>query len=554
MSLPFPEPTAPAASRAEVFLRYLDYFRSRLVSKLEGLPGGELRRSRLPSGWAPIELAKHLAYVEMRWLEWGFEGRDQPDVWGDRKDGRWYVGPDETLADLVAALDAQAARTRAIVAAHDLADTGQPGERWGDADPPALERVLFHLLQEYARHAGQLDIVSELGGGPVGELEGRTERIPDQRGQALRPDRLRSAFQLRKGPPAPGGDAVGGVHRVDALDLAARGGGPRQVQPFPLVHQPARVLHRPGAAEHLGAQLNVRPAGLLGELAERGGREVLAVVQPAARGRPVAAVRRAVVVAHQQHTVVRVEQDDPGRQPHREPVHAVHCAVLRPGPDGRGASIDAMAGTNAASSQAQAQGLTVALDLPSARMLADQISTIQDLQFVMECCKRLLTELVKPDDEREPVLPQALWSAALMAYDRCFTKGKRFGLTADDVRGLPLEGQVLKFHNWIVDERNQLARHPADPYDVARVGAVLSGPSGGQDERRGGGITVLSASHILVDGAGVRQLGALASELAKQAAEKAQKQESTVLADAQKISLDKLYALPPLPVGAPDEA
>jgi len=212
-----------------------------------------------------------------------------------------------------------------------------------------------------------------------------------------------------------------------------------------------------------------------------------------------------------------------------------------------------MAGTNAASSQAQA--LTVALDLPSARMLADQISTIQDLQFVMECCKRLLTELVKPDDEREPVVPQALWSAALMAYDRCFTKGKRFGLTADDVRGLPLEGQVLKFHTWIVDERNQLARHPADPYDVARVGAVLSGPSGGQDERRVEGITVLSASHILVDGAGVRQLGALASELAKQTAEKAQKQESAVLADAQKISLDKLYALPPLPVGAPgDEA
>ena len=169
MSLPFPEPTAPAASRAEVFLRYLDYFRSRLVSKLEGLPSGELRTSRLPSGWAPIELIKHLAYVEMRWLEWGFEGRDQPDVWGDIKDDRWYVGADETLAGLVAALNAQAGRTRTIVGAHDLADTGQPGERWDGADPPSLERVLFHLLQEYARHVGQLDIVSELAGGPVGE-------------------------------------------------------------------------------------------------------------------------------------------------------------------------------------------------------------------------------------------------------------------------------------------------------------------------------------------------------------------------------------------------
>jgi uncharacterized damage-inducible protein DinB len=169
VSVPFPEPTEPAASRAEVLLRYLDFFRDRLVSKLEGLPPGELRASRLPSGWAPIELIKHLRYVELRWLEWGFEGRDLPDPWADVKDGRWYVGAGETLDSLVADLDVQAARTRAIVAAHDLADTGQPGDRRDGADPATLERILLHLMQEYARHVGQLDIVTELAGGPVGE-------------------------------------------------------------------------------------------------------------------------------------------------------------------------------------------------------------------------------------------------------------------------------------------------------------------------------------------------------------------------------------------------
>ena len=51
MSVPFPEPTTAVRSRAEVFLGYLDYFRSRVVSKLEALPGGELRASWLPSGW-----------------------------------------------------------------------------------------------------------------------------------------------------------------------------------------------------------------------------------------------------------------------------------------------------------------------------------------------------------------------------------------------------------------------------------------------------------------------------------------------------------------------
>jgi hypothetical protein len=29
--------------------------------------------------------------------------------------------------------------------------------------------VLFHLVQEYARHVGHLDIVAELAGGPTGE-------------------------------------------------------------------------------------------------------------------------------------------------------------------------------------------------------------------------------------------------------------------------------------------------------------------------------------------------------------------------------------------------
>ena len=71
-----------------------------------------------------------------------------------------------------------------------------------------------------------------------------------------------------------------------------------------------------------------------------------------------------------------------------------------------------------------AQTLTVALDLPSAQVLADQIATIQDLQFVMECCKRLLTELVTPEDERDPVVPQALWSAALIGLRPLLQQGQ----------------------------------------------------------------------------------------------------------------------------------
>ena len=82
MSLPFPEPTGPALPRADVFLAYLDYFRSLIVRKLQGLSEDQLRTTALPSGWTVLELAKHLTYVERRWLVRGFEGRPVAEPWG----------------------------------------------------------------------------------------------------------------------------------------------------------------------------------------------------------------------------------------------------------------------------------------------------------------------------------------------------------------------------------------------------------------------------------------------------------------------------------------
>jgi hypothetical protein len=197
----------------------------------------------------------------------------------------------------------------------------------------------------------------------------------------------------------------------------------------------------------------------------------------------------------------------------------------------------------------QVPGLTVALDTPSARILADQASIIQDLQFVMDCCKRLLTEMERPEDDRDGVVPQALWSSALVAYARCFGKGKRLGLATEDVRNLPLHGAVMKFHEWIIGERDKLAAHPANPFEAARIGAALSPP--GLEDRRVEGIAIFSASRVLIDVIGVRQLGGLASELAKQTAEKAQKQQDSVLADAQQLDIDSLYASPPLSMQPP---
>ncbi|GAA4929410.1 DUF664 domain-containing protein [Actinoplanes utahensis] len=168
-AIPFPSPMTPAAGHAEVFVRYLDYYRETLLAKAAALPAAELRASRLPSGWTPLELLKHLRWVELRWLEWGFQGSAVEDPWGDRRDDRWHVEPAETLDDLAAALRAQGAHTTAVITGSDLTAAGRPGPRWAGAEPATLERICLHLIQEYARHAGHLDIVAELAGGPTGE-------------------------------------------------------------------------------------------------------------------------------------------------------------------------------------------------------------------------------------------------------------------------------------------------------------------------------------------------------------------------------------------------
>jgi uncharacterized damage-inducible protein DinB len=169
MALPFPSPTIPQDDRRKVLLGYLAYFRSALLDKLFGLSEADLRRAHVPSGWTPLELLNHLTHVERRWLVWGFEGEPVADPWGDTVDDRWHVPASVPLAELTAALAAQASVTQEVVRRHDLGEVGAPSERWDGAPPATLERVLLHLVQEYARHVGHLDVVRELLDGRVGE-------------------------------------------------------------------------------------------------------------------------------------------------------------------------------------------------------------------------------------------------------------------------------------------------------------------------------------------------------------------------------------------------
>ncbi|MCL3818408.1 mycothiol transferase [Aeromicrobium wangtongii] len=163
-----PEPQDVFADPAARILAYLDFFRAEVRRKAGGLPDEMLHRV-VPSGWTIPELVEHLVHMERRWLVWGFLGEDVPSPRADRRaDGTWVT--ERPLDVLLDALDEGGRRTRRIVAEHDPDERARVGGMFGPADElPTLIGILFHVMQEHARHAGHLDIVRELLDGATGE-------------------------------------------------------------------------------------------------------------------------------------------------------------------------------------------------------------------------------------------------------------------------------------------------------------------------------------------------------------------------------------------------
>ncbi|WP_233565649.1 DUF664 domain-containing protein [Cellulomonas sp. PhB143] len=117
----------------------------------------------------------HLVHMERRWVVWGFLGEQVDRPWGDNvgadPHSGWRVPDDVGRDELLAALHAGGVRTREVLAARDLAERGAVGGRFADEGrtPPTLAWIGFHVLQEYARHAGHLDVARELADGATGE-------------------------------------------------------------------------------------------------------------------------------------------------------------------------------------------------------------------------------------------------------------------------------------------------------------------------------------------------------------------------------------------------
>lgn len=150
----------------ESLLAAIERHRDAVVWKLDGLDDEQLRRPVTPSGTNLLGLVKHLAAVDYGWFCETFGHETEPLPFDDddpQADLR--VEPGETTADVMAFHHRAREASNAVVAAHDIDDTGTAW--FGDA--VSLRWVMVHMLEEWARHAGHVDIARELIDGRVGD-------------------------------------------------------------------------------------------------------------------------------------------------------------------------------------------------------------------------------------------------------------------------------------------------------------------------------------------------------------------------------------------------
>lgn len=147
--------------------RYLDGYRRVILWKLEGLDDAAVQRPMVPSGTSLLGIVKHLAHVERYWFQRVIAGRDDVHVsWldGGDEDGQWHLAPGETRQDVLDLYDREVEESRRIHAA--LTDPDQLVE--GDGELVSVRRILIHMVEEIARHAGHADILRELIDGTTG--------------------------------------------------------------------------------------------------------------------------------------------------------------------------------------------------------------------------------------------------------------------------------------------------------------------------------------------------------------------------------------------------
>lgn len=154
-----------------VLRRYLRIQRESLAHKLGGLFERDARAPMTPTGTNVLGVFKHVVSVEAGYLGVVF-GRPFPAP------TPWLAMDAEPNADLWSTPEQTIARTRDFAARvwthtdRTIADLELDSRGWvpwwGERGSVTLQQILVHLIAEYARHGGHMDVVRELIDGQVG--------------------------------------------------------------------------------------------------------------------------------------------------------------------------------------------------------------------------------------------------------------------------------------------------------------------------------------------------------------------------------------------------
>jgi uncharacterized damage-inducible protein DinB len=171
-----PDPRTYPPARADergTIVGFLRWQRDTLEVKCTGLDAaGMAWRGVEPSTLSLLGLVRHMADVERGWFRRVMAGQDAPrhftsatDPDGDF-DG---AAPDPALVEEAWTVwRAEVAFAERFVAeAPDLDITGKIPDSW--RGPMSLRWVLFHMLEEYARHNGHADLLRQRIDGAVGQ-------------------------------------------------------------------------------------------------------------------------------------------------------------------------------------------------------------------------------------------------------------------------------------------------------------------------------------------------------------------------------------------------
>ncbi len=162
-----------AANERETLVSFLDYFRTVLIRKAEGLTAEQLAVTVAPSSLTLGGLVVHMALVESSWFNDGFAGNDPREPWAsapwdDDRDweltnaGTW--SPQEALELLRTAIAESSKILEGAASLDQLAVRSS-----GDRGAPSLRWILVHMIEEYARHCGHADLLRESIDGQTGD-------------------------------------------------------------------------------------------------------------------------------------------------------------------------------------------------------------------------------------------------------------------------------------------------------------------------------------------------------------------------------------------------